>query len=65
MPDANPLLAHILLFVPLVVVVSLVYHGLRRESLREIAVVSVRRLLFWIPAAVVFGFLAYEFTRWL
>ena len=52
----RPLLENVVLFGILVTCVTVVYHGLRRESVKEIVRVGISRsIFFFVTALLVFG----------
>lgn len=60
------LFEHIGLFVLLVLIVSVVYNGLRRERVSEIVRVGLQRGLFFILVSlIVFGGGGYLLAQWL
>lgn len=60
------LLQHLALFAFLVVCVTIVYQGLRRESVKEIVLVGLARSAFFILASLaVFGLGGYLLAEWL
>lgn len=60
------LLQHVGLFVLLVLIVSVVYNGLRREDVKEIVKVGLRRGLFFVLVSLlVFGAGGYLLAQWL
>ena len=62
----GPLVEHVVLFAILVTVSTVVYHGLRRENVREILVVGVSRALFFIVVSLlIFGVGGYLVAEWL
>ena len=63
---SGPLAEHLALFVLLVLIVSVVYNGLRRENVREIVRTGLRRgLVFALVSLFVFGFGGYLLAQWL
>lgn len=57
---------HVGLFVLLVLIVSVVYNGLRREDVREIVRIGLRRGLFFVLVSLlVFGAGGYLLAQWL
>jgi hypothetical protein len=57
---------HIALLFLLVLLVSVVYNGLRREDVREIVKVGLKRgLVFALVSLFVFGFGGYLVAQWL
>ena len=62
----GPLAEHLALFVLLVLIVSVVYNGLRRENVREIVRTGLRRgLVFALVSLFVFGGGGYLLAQWL
>ena len=60
------LMQHLGLFVLLVLIVSIVYNGLRREQVAEIVKVGLRRGLFFVLVSLlVFGAGGYLLAQWL
>lgn len=60
------LLQHVGLFVLLVLIVSVVYNGLRREDVKEIVKIGLRRGLFFVLVSLlVFGAGGYLLAQWL
>ena len=60
------LFQHVGLFVLLVLIVSVVYNGLRRENVKEIVKVGLQRGLFFILVSLlVFGAGGYLLAQWL
>lgn len=60
------LLQHVGLFVLLVLIVSVVYNGLRRERVSEIVRIGLRRGLFFVLVSLlVFGGGGYLLAQWL
>jgi hypothetical protein len=60
------LFEHVGLFVLLVLIVSVVYNGLRRERVSEIVRVGLQRGLFFILVSlIVFGGGGYLLAQWL
>jgi len=61
-----PLAEHVALFVLLVLLVSVVYNGLRREDVKEIVRTGLKRgLVFALVSLFVFGFGGYLLAQWL
>ena len=61
-----PLAEHLALFVLLVLLVSVVYNGLRREDVKEIVRTGLKRgLVFALVSLFVFGFGGYLLAQWL
>ena len=61
-----PLIQHVVLFSVLVVISTVVYHGLRRESVAEILRVGLTRAaLFIVLSLLVFGVGGYLVAEWL
>lgn len=57
---------HVGLFVLLVLIVSVVYNGLRREDVKEIVKVGLQRGLFFVLVSLlVFGAGGYLLAQWL
>ncbi len=62
----EPLLQHLALFVLLVTLVSLVYNGLRRESVGEIVRVGLQRAAFFsVLSILIFGIGGWLLAEWL
>lgn len=62
----GPLLEHIGWFVLLVLLVSVVYNGLRRENVGEIVRVGLKRgLVFALMSLLIFGIGGYLLAEWL
>jgi hypothetical protein len=62
----GPLIEHVALLFLLVLLVSVVYNGLRRENVAEIVKVGLKRgLLFALVSLLVFGFGGYLLAQWL
>jgi len=62
----GPLAEHVVWFVLLVLLVSVVYHGLRRENVGEIVRVGIRRgIVFALLSLLVFGVGGYLLAKWL
>jgi hypothetical protein len=60
------LFQHVGLFVLLVLIVSVVYNGLRREDVKEIVKVGLQRGLFFVLVSLlVFGAGGYLLAQWL
>jgi hypothetical protein len=60
------LFQHVGLFVLLVLIVSVVYNGLRRENVAEIVKVGLQRGLFFVLVSLlVFGAGGYLLAQWL
>jgi hypothetical protein len=60
------LLQHLALFSILVICSTIVYHGLRRESVKEIVVTGLSRSLFFIVASLlIFGVGGMLLAEWL
>ena len=61
----DPLLQHIVQFAILVICSTVVYHGLRRENVKEIVVVGLMRSAFFIVGGLLlFGVGGYLLTDW-
>ncbi|MFO0981236.1 MAG: hypothetical protein U1E76_05690 [Planctomycetota bacterium] len=65
MNDLHGFLVHCGLFVLLTWLSSIVYHGLRRESVAEIIAVGTRWAFYCIAISVMVGAGLHFFTRWL
>ena len=62
----GPLFEHVILFAILVTVSTVVYHGLRRESVREILTVGLSRALYFIVVSLlIFGAGGFIVAEWL
>ncbi|MBM4016282.1 MAG: hypothetical protein FJ293_15140 [Planctomycetes bacterium] len=62
----GPLAEHVVWFVLLVLLVSVVYNGLRRENVGEIVRVGIRRgIVFALLSLLVFGVGGYLLAKWL
>ena len=60
------LFQHVGLFALLVLIVSVVYNGLRREDVKEIVRIGLRRGLFFVLVSLlVFGAGGYLLAQWL
>lgn len=61
-----PLLQHLALFALLVLIVSVVYNGLRREGVGDIVRTGLKRGLFFVLVSLlVFGVGGYVLAQWL
>jgi hypothetical protein len=64
--QTGPLFEHVALLVLLVLLVSIVYNGLRREDVGEIVKTGLKRgFLFALVSLFVFGFGGYLLAQWL
>jgi len=64
--QTGPLVEHVALLFLLVLLVSIVYNGLRREDVGEIVKAGLKRgLLFALVSLFVFGFGGYLLAQWL
>jgi len=62
----RPLLEHVGLFVLMVTICSVVYSGLRREGVRDIVLLGLRRALFFVVVCLLlFGVGGYLIANWL
>ena len=60
------LVEHLVLFAILVIASTIVYHGLRREDVKEIILSGLARSLFFIVVSLlVFGVGGFLFSTWL
>jgi hypothetical protein len=57
-------IAHVVQFLVLSWIASLVYHGLRNDSVRDAAVAGTRRFVSFGILALGFGVALQLFTRW-